>query len=565
MKLYHSIDYDCGATVRFQNHTDQSAGMDSFTWYVTREDGSIDTLDGFEPSLTYTKSGDYFYKVLGLSQEEREYGEWFIDTLKIRIPQKPVAAFTAADTLICAYAPLEFINESSTDTIHPTNGEKWVWTFGDGETETVTRPFDSAQDDSPPAVTHVYTMPGTYSVSLFYSNGFCDSTLIQNQYIKVVDAPAPGFSTDNHRGCSPFTVTITDTISKNTNKKEYNYYDGRGWVDVPVNQETFSQTYTDAGEYWVTQRLYGYTGCVTQLDSQRIYVTAGFMETDTSHITNATFQDVPARPKLNEVITVNWPCLEEEAVRYELYRNNQKIAVLDAQPCQYGQMWYADSLDQPSSSLLTYTVWAIDSCGTAAQVGRVGQPVYVTGEVIGKNELSVIRYTAYQDWNAGESELSYEIQTTDELGNWKTIHQQITATSYNDYAFLGRGLQRGTSSSLGTTQLEKCYRVVAELGSAKSSISNVLCLPFSPIVFIPTAFTPDANGLNDVWRPVTFGIEHYEVTIYNRYGQQIRYFTESEEGWAALDVPAGAYMVIIRAKGTDNEWYSLKSTVTVLR
>jgi hypothetical protein len=27
----------------------------------------------------------------------------------------------------------------------------------------------------------------------------------------------------------------------------------------------------------------------------------------------------------------------------------------------------------------------------------------------------------------------------------------------------------------------------------------------------------------------------------------------------------GAYMVTIRAKGTDNEWYNEKSTVTVVR
>jgi hypothetical protein len=68
-----------------------------------------------------------------------------------------------------------------------------------------------------------------------------------------------------------------------------------------------------------------------------------------------------------------------------------------------------------------------------------------------------------------------------------------------------------------------------------------------------------------VYRPVTFGIEHYEVDIYNRYGQKIKHFTEKEAGWAAADAPTGAYMVTIRAKGTDNEWYNLKSTVTVLR
>jgi gliding motility-associated-like protein len=495
--------------------------------------------------------------------------------------EKPVAAFTTEDTVICAYVPLEFTTQSTTDNIHTTNGEKWVWTFGDGETQTVLLPFgeDRGGDIS---VSHVYTTPSTYTVSLFYSNGFCDSTLTRNQYITVVDAPAPGFSIDNNRGCTPFTVTVTDTITKNTTKKEYLVSGQLAFMDsLPFSgswDEYYSLpfgegrggafTFSQAGTYWIAQRLYGYTGCVTQLDSQRVFVTPGFTEYDTSHITNATYQDVPADPKVDEVITINWPCLLEDAsVRYDLYRNNQKIAELDSQPCVYGQMWYADSLEQASTSIVTYTVVAIDSCGTATQIGRVGQPVHVSGEVVGNNEFSIIRYTAYQDWNVGESELSYELQTEDLLGGWMTINEQTSATPYNDYEFLGGVTQSGVegSTSLSMTSLEKCYRVVAKAGPSKSSISAILCLPYSPVVFIPTAFTPNADGLNDVWRPVTFGIEFYEVNIYNRYGQKIAQLDQTSPGWDAAEAPLGAYAVTIRAKGTDNLWYNLKSTVTVVR
>jgi|GEM_PF-1097756 len=565
LKPKPSIEYDCQAHVQMQNKSDLNGGMNSFMWYFTLEDGSIDTVIGFEPSLTYTINGDYPYKCYGYSPRAKGYGEFYVDTLKIRIPPKPVAKFIAKDTIVCAYSKATFTNKSTTDTVHTTNGEKWVWTFGDGETETTSRP---ASDPSTPLrVTHTYDKPGTYTVSLFYSNGFCDSTLTKNQYIMVVDAPAPGFSIDNNRGCSPFTVTVTDTVTRNTTKKEYNYYDGRGWVDVPVNQKNFSNTYFDAGVFWIAQRLYGYTGCITQLDSQRVFVTPGFTEFDTSHITNATYQDVPSHPKVDEVITINWPCLEDAAVRYELYRNNQKIAELDARPCVYGQMWYADSLEQASKSIVTYTVVAIDSCGTATQVGRVGQPVHVSGEVVGNNEFSVISYTTYQDWNVGESELSYELQTEDLLGGWITINEQNSTALYNDYEFLGGVTQSGVegSTSLSMTSLEKCYRVVAQAGPSKSSISNVLCLPYSPVIFIPTAFSPNADGLNDVWRPVTFGIEFYEVNIYNRYGQKIAQLDQTSLGWDAAEAPMGAYAVTIRAKGTDNLWYNLKSTVTVVR
>lgn len=96
-------------------------------------------------------------------------------------------------------------------------------------------------------------------------------------------------------------------------------------------------------------------------------------------------------------------------------------------------------------------------------------------------------------------------------------------------------------------------------------LSNILCLPYKPTIFIPTAFTPNGDGLNDVFRPITFGIASYEMQIYNRWGQQVAELTQNNRGWDAAKAPIGAYMVTFRAKGTDNEWYTEKSTVTVVR
>ena len=547
-------NYDCQAHVTFLDKCDYALPNTTVTYFSEDVAGSGVLIPrGQNPSITYTKDGDYLCKVI-LKSHEGTYKEIHYDTLKIRIPEKPVAAFKAADTVICAYTTLQFTNQSTTDTVHATNGEKWVWTFGDGQTLTIDK---TNQSNSSNLISHVYRAPGTYTVSLFYSNGFCDSTLTKNQYITVVDAPAPGFSVDKVQGCSPFTVNVTDTVTKNTIRKEYNYYDGRGWIDVPVNQANFSQTYPDAGTYWITQRLYGYTGCVTQLDSVQVFVTPGFTAFDTSHITNATYQDIPAHPKAKEIVTLTWPCLEDAAVRYHLYRNNEKIAELDAQPCVYGQMFYVDSLAQPSKSVLTYTVLALDSCGTATQVGRVGQPVHLTGEVVGNNEFSIIRYTAYQDWNVGAAELSYDLQTEAVLGDWKTLKQENSTAEYRDYQFL--------DATRAGIQLEKCYRVIARLGSSKSTISNILCLPYSPVIFIPTAFSPNGDNLNDVYRPITFGITQYTMSIYDRYGQKVAELNQDSPGWDATDYPIGTYMVTLRAKGTDSKWYNAKETVTVVR
>jgi PKD repeat protein len=542
---------ECTTQVTFIDKCDYSLPDTKVTYYAEDIAGSgVLVPKGENPTLNFTRSGNYLCKVI-LKSHLGTYKEVWYDTLRIRIP--PVADFEAADMLVCAYVPLEFSDESISDTVNAATGELWVWTFGDGETQTIFLPFgqDRGGDTS---VSHVYTTPGTYTVSLFYSNGFCDSTLVKNKYITVVDAPAPGFSIDDTAGCTPVTLTITDTITKNTTGKEYNYNDGRGWINIPVDQRNFRQTYTTAGAYWIVQRLYGYTNCVTQQDSIQVFLTPGFTEENSTHVALVSYQDVAAYPPQEEVVTIMWHTNKDTADSYEVYQNGKLIKELLADAGAYNS---ADDSLVLEREGLNYAVVALDSCGSKTKMGLLGKPIYVSGKVIGDNDMSIISHTGYEELLLGTREISYSLQTF-EYGEWVELNSQNNTLDYEDPRFLNfvnEGLQ-----------LEKSYRVVGSKSeSTEKTFSNILRLPYTPILFLPTAFTPNGDNLNDIWIPVTFGVEHYEVDIYNRYGQKIIHFTEQEAGWAAVDASIGSYMVIIRAKGTDNEWYNEKSTVTVIK
>ncbi len=51
-------------------------------------------------------------------------------------------------------------------------------------------------------------------------------------------------------------------------------------------------------------------------------------------------------------------------------------------------------------------------------------------------------------------------------------------------------------------------------------------------VFIPSAFTPNSDGKNDIFKPVIFGIlDRYEFTIYNRWGQVVFHTKDIRKGW----------------------------------
>jgi gliding motility-associated-like protein len=53
------------------------------------------------------------------------------------------------------------------------------------------------------------------------------------------------------------------------------------------------------------------------------------------------------------------------------------------------------------------------------------------------------------------------------------------------------------------------------------------------LIFIPNAFTPDNNGLNDIWMPTITGFdtETFDMSIYDRWGKEIFKSLDLHQGW----------------------------------
>jgi len=75
-----------------------------------------------------------------------------------------------------------------------------------------------------------------------------------------------------------------------------------------------------------------------------------------------------------------------------------------------------------------------------------------------------------------------------------------------------------------------------------------------PDIFMPTGFTPNADGKNDILKPTVIGITNlFYFAVYNRWGQQIFYTQEIGKGWDGnfngAPQAAGAYVYV--TEGTD--------------
>jgi gliding motility-associated-like protein len=51
-------------------------------------------------------------------------------------------------------------------------------------------------------------------------------------------------------------------------------------------------------------------------------------------------------------------------------------------------------------------------------------------------------------------------------------------------------------------------------------------------IFVPTAFTPNSDGKNDVFKPIVHRmLTRYELNIYNRWGHRVFYTSDYRKGW----------------------------------
>ncbi|MGQ9863460.1 MAG: PKD domain-containing protein [Bacteroidia bacterium] len=90
--------------------------------------------------------------------------------------------------------------------------------------------------------------------------------------------------------------------------------------------------------------------------------------------------------------------------------------------------------------------------------------------------------------------------------------------------------------------------------------------------FIPTAFTPNGDGINDILYFPALGYQDYELIIYNRWGQKIfhkrlgenRYWDGIESDTRRL-APEGAYVYIFKGKRDTGEDDEFTGTITLTR
>jgi len=87
---------------------------------------------------------------------------------------------------------------------------------------------------------------------------------------------------------------------------------------------------------------------------------------------------------------------------------------------------------------------------------------------------------------------------------------------------------------------------------------------------IPNVFTPNGDGVNDLFVVDNHGMGTLNMLIFNRWGAKVYEWNATQTAWdgTALDgedVADGVYFYILTAKGEDGHPYEERGNITLIR
>ena len=269
----------------------------------------------------------------------------------------------------------------------------------------------------------------------------------------------------------------------------------------------------------------------------------------------------------NQEIFMNWNPTVQPNYKYYII---DKYSVLNGLLYNYATttgLSFLDNAVNVNKQSYVYRVSVSDSCGNVSPYSNIGATILLVGSIV--NDSRLLTWNAYRQWDNGVS--SYHLQVVQNDGSYKDLATLPSSdTTYFDTA--------SHSDLNGPT----CYRVYAVEnldinGNSDTSMSNVACPNLLPRIYIPNAFTPNGDSLNDIFIPKGLSIinnseikgQKYVFKIYNRWGVLVFETNDFKKGWdgkyQGTLVSAGVYIYSLEAQGYNGQRFYLSGNVTVVR
>ena len=471
------------------------------------------------------------------------------DTLvqNVEIFQNPVADFLVAD--ICLGASVAFADNSSSNTT------VWAYDFGDG--------IGVSADQNP---TYTYTNPGVYTVTLSLTSDMgCEDSIMKDVIVHAL--PIADFSIENHcEGDGNVFTDLSSVVNSDIALIEYNFNDGfissdsmvthifngYGLFDVVLTAtstdgcssskvkttEVFANPIVDfvASQFCFGEQTifndfsfvpdanitsynwnFGLEGSSTTKNTSHVFSSHGVFDIDLS-----IMSDRGCEGMLSKKITIHkLPSADFKIASDICLGDEVEISYLsDANVAAWNYNFGDGSFSTEQHPIHTYT--SISSFDVSLEViSAKGCKNDTTMSAI--IQVHALPIADFQASTLFASELSPEI-------NFYNHSKDATFFMWN----FDNGEYSSEENPIVSFYNPQIYNVVLratnEIGCSSEMIKTVQINP-EYTFFIPDAFTPDGDGLNDVFEAQGNRISSFEMQVFDRWGGIVFSSASIELGW----------------------------------
>lgn len=529
---YGTFDYTplIGCTPFPVNYNVTSATAIRYLWDFS--DGIVDSTTSATASHTYLSGGRFVPKVILTDAEGCSVPVIGKDTIYI---EKTNIDFSASAVSLCDSGIVTFSNSSIIDA----PSSKFQWSFGDGGSDTSKTP------------THQYTTPGWFDVKVTATTPLgCVDTLTKTAYIQVNNSPVASIISEDSL-CMPATFNFSSQLQPDTSGiKTWSWTFGNGQTSSVQNPP--AQVFPNDGSYTNTLYVEDNQGCSTTVsktvvvhplpplqvssdaticrgDSVTISATGANTYTWTNVSNDLSCTNCPdpiANPTLDK-----WFYVEGRS-QYGCVANDS-VYVRVIQP-------YKVSVTPISDSVCV---------GQGITLKASGAPLYSWSPAAGLSSTSIANPFA-----SPQASTTYTVTGSDSLGCFR---DSATVTlKVNDIPTVNAGpdiiLSAGSTANLqavaspdvtsfmwspptglsdirtlnptvtGGSDITYTIRVNNAAGCTAQDQVKVLVTCTEANIFVPNTFSPNGDGMNDVFYIRGKGIFAIKsLKIFNRWGELI--------------------------------------------
>lgn len=564
-----------GYDVNFQNGYPNNPANTVYAWnFGDPASGVANTSSSATPSHTFTSAGTFTVK-LKVALPGNQCADSSTFQVNVFPGFNPGFLYAGA----CVTKPFQF-----TDTTRTSFGvvDTWSWNFGDNPTLADTSHIQNPQ--------WTYSSPGPKTATLIVTNskGCIDTAQV---LVDVVDKPAIALPFRDTLICVPDAIQLSATGS--------GIFSWTPLVNI-INANTSTPTVNPTTDTWYHVQLDD-NGCINN-DSVHVRVVSG----------------VTIRAGADTTI-----CLTDPV---QLFASGNALVYQWTPAATLNNPNIANPIATPTGALTTYTVrGSIGSCFNTDDiiVATVPYPLAAAGpdqtvcynnpaQIHGVHNGSSFTWTptSYLDNPNSLNPIASPPRTTtyilssfDNRGCPKpgrdtivvTVNPKVHAFAGHDTAVVvnqplqfqasgGVFYQWSPSIGLNSTTISNPigvygnnidsvkYKVVVRdnIGCADSAYVTVRVYQVLPTVFVPTAFTPNGDGLNETVYPITVGIRKLNYfNIYNRWGELVFTTTQNKVGWdgtlAGRPQGSAVFVWTVSAEDYQGKKITLKGLVTLIR